>query len=77
MAAAEEPAAAPQQGQDWEASKENFQPLKAGRKAAGLVLRDSTAELRTQAIEAKRRCAVQGASGHWDRSCWPLLGFVA
>jgi hypothetical protein len=38
---------------DWEASKENFQPLKTGRKAT--ALRDSTAELRGQAIEAQRR----------------------
>lgn len=44
--------AAPQA--DWEASKENFQPLKAGRK--GAALRDSTAELRSQAIETRRRC---------------------
>lgn len=38
---------------DWEASKENFQPLKTGRKAA--ALRDSTAELRTAAIEERRK----------------------
>lgn len=50
MAAAAEPAA---QEADWEASKENFQPLKTGRKVS--ALRDSTAELRTQAIEARRR----------------------
>lgn len=55
--AAAEPAAASLAGsqpdQDWEACKENFQPLKTGRKAA--ALRDSTADLRTQAIEARRR----------------------
>ncbi|EFN53840.1 hypothetical protein CHLNCDRAFT_135925 [Chlorella variabilis] len=45
--------AAPAAEPDWEASKENFQPLKTGRKAA--ALRDSTAELRTQAIEGRRR----------------------
>lgn len=49
---------------DWEASKENFQPLKTGRKAA--ALRDSTAELRTAAIEERRRC-VRRAS--W-KECW-------
>lgn len=43
---------------DWEASKENFQPLKTGRKAA--ALRDSTAELRTAAIEERRKCAGRG-----------------
>ncbi|GAB4819517.1 hypothetical protein N2152v2_006563 [Parachlorella kessleri] len=43
--------AAPQQ--DWELSKENFQPLKAGRKASGL--RDNTAELRKQLVEEQKR----------------------
>jgi hypothetical protein len=38
---------------DWEASKENFQPLKTGRKSA--ALRDSTVELRAAAIEERRR----------------------
>ena len=38
---------------DWEASKENFQPLKTGRKAA--ALRDATAELRSAAIDERRR----------------------
>lgn len=47
---------------DWEASKENFQPLKTGRKAA--ALRDSTAELRTAAIEERRKCAGRGR-GWW------------
>lgn len=38
---------------DWESSKENFQPLKTGRKAA--ALRDTTAELRAVAVEEQRR----------------------
>ena len=38
---------------DWESSKENFQPLKTGRKAT--ALKDTTAELRTAAIEDRRR----------------------
>jgi hypothetical protein len=53
--------AAPGVQQDWEASKENFQPLKAGRKAT--ALRDSTAELRTKAVEERRRWAVQPPLG--------------
>ncbi|PSC71993.1 mitotic checkpoint serine threonine-kinase BUB1 [Micractinium conductrix] len=52
--------AAPQA--DWEASKENFQPLKAGRK--GAALRDSTAELRSQAIETRRRAFWEELAGY-------------
>ena len=47
-AGAAEPAAA-----DWENCKENFQPLKAGRKPG--ALRDCTADLRRQAMEEQRR----------------------
>lgn len=42
-------------GQDWELSKENFQPLKAGRRPGGL--RDNTAELRKQLVDEQRRRA--------------------
>ena len=38
---------------DWENSKENFQPLKAGRKPA--ALRDCTADVQREALEAQRR----------------------
>lgn len=38
---------------DWEASKENYQPLKQGRKASGL--RDVTGELRAKEVEERRR----------------------
>lgn len=40
---------------DWELSKENFQPLKAGRKCGGL--KDNTTELRKQLVEEQRRHA--------------------
>ena len=46
------PAPAAAEG-DWESSKENFQPLKTGRK--GAALQDCTAELRSKAIEERRR----------------------
>lgn len=64
--------AAPAAEPDWEASKENFQPLKTGRKAA--ALRDSTAELRTQAIEGRRRW-VAGARGRFRTSHAALSAF--
>jgi hypothetical protein len=44
---------------DWESSKENFQPLKAGRK--GAALQDCTAELRSKAIEERRRWVAHAA----------------
>lgn len=47
----EQPVAQP--GDDWELAKENFQPLKAGRKPGGL--RDNTAELRSAAVEEQRK----------------------
>lgn len=58
--------AAPAMG-DWETSKENFQPLKAGRKPGGL--KDSTVELRKAQLEAQRRQGTgQGAfAGPVDR----------
>ena len=58
--------------QDWELSKENFQPLKAGRKASGL--RDNTAELRKQLVEEHKRCA----TNPWQHfgSCWATLHYL-
>lgn len=47
---------------DWEASKENFQPLKAGRKASGL--RDTTAELRAVTVEERRRAFWEELAGY-------------
>ena len=51
------PEAAAPEG-DWEASKENFQPLKTGRK--GTALRDSTVEQRGKAVEERRRWVGRG-----------------
>lgn len=42
-----------QPAEDWENAKENFQPLKAGRKPG--ALKDTTADLKKQCIEEQRR----------------------
>jgi hypothetical protein len=49
----------------WEDAKENFQPLKAGRKPE--ALRDATAELRSQEVEEKRRRASGRPRGWFGR----------
>ena len=46
-------AAEPGGAQDWETAKENFQPLKAGRKPGGL--KDAAVELRAKGVEEQRR----------------------
>ena len=53
MAAVDPDVAAGPASADWEQSKENFQPLKAGRKPG--ALKDATAELRKQELEETRR----------------------
>ncbi|KAL4440602.1 hypothetical protein ABPG75_003603 [Micractinium tetrahymenae] len=47
---------------DWEASKENYQPLKQGRKASGL--RDVTGELRAKEVEERRRAFWEELAGY-------------
>lgn len=55
MAARASEFAATTESADWEQSKENFQPLKAGRKPG--ALKDATVDLRKQEIEENRRWA--------------------